>query len=376
MNGVGVDYTSTVASTLHDWGHEVEVLQFAGTSSLEYLPVTTVRVSRTLDMNFGWTLTANGRWTFNWLLYHHWQWRVRRYLDNHDVDIVVSDRICSTPGTLAAADRNVPAVILTTGPAAVRYVSSDDSLDKTPEFRRFPRSKQLQYPFIRRVHRLNESGFAAADEIVALSEFDASITEHTFGRSPTIVRLPVRLEEFVPDDWHPEALTMLNPRHKKKGLDIVLALADRHEDIPFQVAGSLYDGADETALRERENVTYLGWVDEMRDVYRNTKLLLIPSRYQEGGPRIIAEAFANGIPVVGSDLGGIPDYVGNAGALVGEYEDVSAWEAAVRPLLDDGDRYEKVSRRARERSQLFDLNDRVREFESVLERVVQAEKSG
>lgn len=367
MQGFGVDFITTVVDKLTERGHHIDVIQFAKTASSDQLNVTTVPVNRTIDKLLGYNLTTNGRWIFNWLLYRRWRRAVRQQLSEKEYDIVVSDRICSAPSTLAAQDSGVPAIIITTGPAAVRYDATNDKLDKTPHLSSLSTLKKFQYPFIKNVHRWNTAAFESVEEVVAVSDFDASITRHTFGRQPEIIFLPVRLQDFKATDHDPSKITMVNPRTENKGLNTFLAVAEQLPNVEFQVAGSLYDDAIESKIAKLDNVTFLGWCDEMREVYQNTKILLIPSQYEEGGPRIIAEAFVNGIPVIGSDLGGIPDYVGDGGKLIVDYDLVKPWVEAVERFADDNEYYQRKSAIARERSQLFELADRIDEFETVLE---------
>lgn len=62
-------------------------------------------------------------------------------------------------------------------------------------------------------------------------------------------------------------------------------------------------------------------------------LLAVPSRWQETGPLVVLEAFAAGIPVLGSDLGGIAELVhhGRDGWLL-PHDDVAAWRDALLRL--------------------------------------------
>ena len=48
---------------------------------------------------------------------------------------------------------------------------------------------------------------------------------------------------------------------------------------------------------------------ELHRVWAATDVLAIPSLWPETGPLVALEAFAAGVPVVGSDLGGIPELV-------------------------------------------------------------------
>lgn len=372
MQGVGVDFISTVTHHLDVGGHDIDVLQFSRFARSDELDVTEVPVARTLDQMLDRTVTSSGRWLFNWVLYHRWRDVVGRRLAEAEYDVVVSDRICSAPGTLAASDYDTPTVILTTGPAATRYDSTVTDLDKTPDFWEFSPSKKAQYPFILKVHSWNRLAFRSASAVVAVSEYDAAVTRETFGVDPSVVYLPVPLEEYVADDRKPTKVTIVNPRTEKKGLDTFISVAEQLPEVPFQVAGQLYDQDMEAELDRLSNVEFLGWCDDMRSVYQNTKVLMIPSKYEEGGPRIVAEAFANGIPVVGSDLGGTPDYIGDGGEIVSEVTDIEAWVGAVTRLLTDEEYYRRKSQIAYDRRELFDLDSRVADFEEILKGAAEA----
>lgn len=64
--------------------------------------------------------------------------------------------------------------------------------------------------------------------------------------------------------------------------------------------------------------------------------LLVPSQWMETGPLVVLEAFAAGVPVVGSDLGGIAEWVTHErdGLLVTE-NSASGWAQALRRLVNE-----------------------------------------
>lgn len=71
---------------------------------------------------------------------------------------------------------------------------------------------------------------------------------------------------------------------------------------------------------------------------REYDLLAVPSQLLETGPLVVLEAFAAGIPVLGSNLGGIAELVrdGTNGVLV-EHQSLDAWAQALRCLCGDRD---------------------------------------
>lgn len=69
---------------------------------------------------------------------------------------------------------------------------------------------------------------------------------------------------------------------------------------------------------------------------RQYDVLAVPSQWFETGPLVVLEAFAAGIPIVGSDLGGIAEKVEDEGnGLLVPSLDVKAWSAAMRRLAQD-----------------------------------------
>lgn len=66
-------------------------------------------------------------------------------------------------------------------------------------------------------------------------------------------------------------------------------------------------------------------------------MVVVPSQWMETGPLVVLEAFAAGVPVLGSALGGIADKVrdGVDGLLVRPFDSHDAWSAALRRSAAD-----------------------------------------
>jgi N-acetyl-alpha-D-glucosaminyl L-malate synthase BshA len=114
-----------------------------------------------------------------------------------------------------------------------------------------------------------------------------------------------------------------NFRPVKRVLDVVRAFAQIRRAIPA-VLVFVGDGPDRPAaeaLAEElgllPDVRFLGKVDAVADLLRCADLFLLPSASESFGLAAL-EALACGVPVVGSNAGGLPDVVddGVTGALV------------------------------------------------------------
>src|SRR5262249_37219302 len=76
--------------------------------------------------------------------------------------------------------------------------------------------------------------------------------------------------------------------------------------------------------------------DQVIELLGNFDALAVPSRWLETGPLVVLEAFAAGVPVLGSSLGGVAELVNDGvdGLLVPP-DSVPDWSAALRRLCED-----------------------------------------
>lgn len=169
-------------------------------------------------------------------------------------------------------------------------------------------------------------------------------------RYPLLRRRPVSVfHEFVPvsrierrpGEREPVVLFAGHPWYLK-GVDILIrafrALAPDFPATRLEVVGYFPDGAEIRRLAAGcpqiqilEPIHHPQLMEKMSRV----QLLVLPSRC-EGMGRVLLEAMAAGIPVVGSDAGGIPHYARNGETgLVFRSGDAGDLEAKLRRLLAD-----------------------------------------
>lgn len=125
----------------------------------------------------------------------------------------------------------------------------------------------------------------------------------------------------------------------EKGLDSLFAAFDRLQGVPLVVVG---DGPDASRLKSvaPSGVEFRGALDpsELAGIFRGARALVFPSIWYEGAPRVIIEAYAAGVPVLASRIGGVPELIAEerSGLLV-EPGDTEAWSSAIERLLDDAE---------------------------------------
>jgi len=106
----------------------------------------------------------------------------------------------------------------------------------------------------------------------------------------------------------------------EKGIDWLLSVANRLRDIPFRFAGQVSEHCRYTMRSLPKNVTWVGELagPDLDDFYDAARIVVVPSICYEVFPNVALEAMVRARPVVGSDIGGIPEMVedGKTGLLV------------------------------------------------------------
>ena len=157
-------------------------------------------------------------------------------------------------------------------------------------------------------------------------------------------------------------------------LDAHAALVRERPDAKLVVVGT---GPEEEALRRRSRslgledaVMLTGSRDDVLQILPAFDVFALSSRH-EGLPIALLEAMASGLPVVATQVGGIPEVVddGVDGVLVPP-GDPGALGAAIRKLLDDPGLRGDLAARGSETAGRFDLAHAVRRTEAIYEHVL------
>jgi glycosyltransferase involved in cell wall biosynthesis len=146
---------------------------------------------------------------------------------------------------------------------------------------------------------------------------------------------------------------------EEKGVDLLLrALSDLPGEWRLRILGS---GPQKWRLESL--VQELGLIGRvafdspipspgMPDYYRGLDLLVLPSRtrsnWKEQFGRVLIEAMATGVPVVGSDSGEIPHVIGDAGLIFPE-DDALAFREAIEEIMGDERLRQRLAQAGRER---------------------------
>ena len=171
-------------------------------------------------------------------------------------------------------------------------------------------------------------------------------------------------------------LHMSNFRPLKRVPDVVRIFARVREEMPavlVLVGDGPERGATEAVVTElglEKDVRFLGKLHVVVDVLQAADLFLLPSTTESFGLGAL-EAMACGVPVVASDVGGIPEVVidGKTGILKPP-EDLHGMADGAIELLGDEKRWRDASAAAVARARNFSTDRVVPSYEALYEKVV------
>ncbi|HEY8188551.1 MAG TPA: glycosyltransferase family 4 protein [Pyrinomonadaceae bacterium] len=229
--------------------------------------------------------------------------------------------------------------------------------------------------------RLQLAGMRRANAITAVSKFqarelgkDLSLPEaaiHVIPNPISPMLLKRALEQPRVEPAKPVVLYTGRIELNKGSLELLRSVnqvASRFPDVEYVMAGGRHNSIDDHSLASalgknatRDHVRLLGHVpwQQLADSYRRASVFVMPSYYETFGISVI-EAMAFGLPVVATNVGGLPEVVedGVTGILVPP-GNADALADAIVQLLRDPDLRARLGHAGRERVRSEFTIDRV-----------------
>ena len=207
-----------------------------------------------------------------------------------------------------------------------------------------------------------------ADFYAVPSAFAASFYYHLHGIHCELLPNILQRERVVAKAANRKYITIVNPSREKGGCvfaNIVYKCGIKNSPIKFlavESRGSEIDlagcGLD---LRSFGNIRIMDHTTDPRKFWSLTKICLVPSLVEESQGLVALEAMLNGIPVIVSDRGALPETVGNNGFVLSLPRllscgdelpemlfDVDSWVTTIEQLLYNTTLYDEKALLAKE----------------------------
>jgi len=305
-------------------------------------------------------------WVKRYFLNKKWFNVLDEFLKNKKYDLVITQAVLSPATTIVSKEHGIPVFLFIRGYENF-CISHFRDLEKPVKHdcKKYASFKyRIQYPFFERVIKWHREALRKADLIACNSKFVKSIAEMYGAKVDDIIYPAVEVKNYITKRKNPIYITFITPA-KRKGVDIFLKIVDCMPSQNFLAVGRAERLSE---IKKRKNIKYIPWTGDMKKIYAETKILLIPSTWFEPIPRVLFEAMANGIPCMVSNRGGLPEGIGDAGIVINDIYNINEWVDNIEKIIKDKNIYERLSKKSKIQVKKFGFDIQYKKFKRVIKR--------
>lgn len=231
-----------------------------------------------------------------------------------------------------------------------RYARRSDiiltQLDATPHAAALAR--QFRKPLVHIAHshasvRLYNLSHRNVNLVISNSQWVKNSFSSLRNVSQSVVYPPLNIKNYEVDNSGADAITLINLIELKGG-KLFWELARMMPERKFI---AVEGGYGTQILDDLPNVVVMKNQKDIKEIFKKTRLILMPSSYESWG-RVGLEAAASGIPTIATATEGLLESLGSSGTFL-QARDVPSLVAAIRSL-DNKDLYKQKSEAAKARA--------------------------
>ncbi len=200
-------------------------------------------------------------------------------------------------------------------------------------------SERALWPIIKQVVRFI---FSNTSVTIANSKFLASVYQYYWGIRPFVVYPFINVKKYQVSS-HGNSILHVNPSINK-GIDITLEIARELPHTNFIVVGPSPNSSVQVQINSQPNISYLGYQQDMKEVYRKTRVVLVPSLWNEPFGRVPIEAGISGIPSITSNRGGLTE-ANSSNELVTDDLSPQSFLQALSKVYSQYDQYQRIAQK-------------------------------
>lgn len=173
----------------------------------------------------------------------------------------------------------------------------------------------------------------------------------------------------IPKQYDIALIARLDPN---KGVNLFLDILRRTNLVGLVVGdGPLLGKMRKRARRENLKVHFYGFAKDAAEVAEliNRSRLLVMTSYNEGGPRVVLEAMACGVPVVATPVGIVPDILPPEAI---EEWDAQALAEKVTNILNDQMLYERLKQSGLQAAQSFERSVAITRYADAIKQIAKS----
>lgn len=199
------------------------------------------------------------------------------------------------------------------------------------------------------------------DKFIAPSNFLRNIMITAGIPEQQIVHIPIYIDstKYTPEYDSLPYLLYFGRLNWEKGLPILLDAMSELKHIKLVIAG---DGPERENLEKIKirknllNVEFTGKLhgEDLSRLIKNSRAVVLPSVWFDNSPHVILETFANGKPILGANIGGIPEYIDeNSDGLLYTYNNSEELAEKINFLMSQPQICKEMGLYGRQKTELF-----------------------
>lgn len=230
-------------------------------------------------------------------------------------------------------------------------------------------------------HRILKS-YDYVDKFICPSEFYMNKFIEFGIPKEKVVHIPnfVDVSKFNPNYEHEDYFVYFGRLSEEKGINTLIKSMKYVNKSKLIIVGTgpIEKELKEFVVKEKiKNVEFVGFKtgNELENIIKKSRFIVIPSEWYENAPMSIIEAMAYGKAVLGSNIGGIPEFIeDNHTGMIFNTKDEIDLASKINHLIDEEKQTIEMGKNARIRAEK--LYDKTVHYEKIMDLYNQVMNSG
>lgn len=107
----------------------------------------------------------------------------------------------------------------------------------------------------------------------------------------------------------------------------------------------------------------------MNYFFAHSKLVLVPSQCEDAMPGIVIQSLKNGVPIIGSQVGGITEQLIDSGTLIQDYSDINQWLSVIHEIDNNPNYRKQLSMRSKLAGKKYDYFGELHKLHNIFSKI-------
>ncbi|KKR21802.1 MAG: putative glycosyltransferase [Parcubacteria group bacterium GW2011_GWE2_39_37] len=227
----------------------------------------------------------------------------------------------------------------------------------------YGKEKIIDSWFAKIYQMINRQLFSRPDLVISPSSWllKMHLDKGFFPNSKNVV-LPNPVKDVVIDETRErgDSFLCIGQVEPHKGIIFTIETFSHLKDLKLSIigSGSQIETAKESA-KINPDIRFFGQIDhdKIKEFMLSGKALILPSLCYENSPTSIYEAFASGLPVIGANIGGIPELLKDGCGILFEPGNSKDLVGKINWFLDNPRQVDEMAKKAQEKIKNFYLDN-------------------